>query len=298
MFIKIPGPCFNAEGGGGGGPVASPFTGGGQGRARPGQQQQEGGDDFDPKEMLRQMAAEIQQANARAAQAHEKSEGLESVLGGMKQALGVENAPEKEADWYEDELLPHLFELEKQGKSHPMISKLAKELKASQSVLGQYREVIESLNKKVEALSNPSHQSEQRAYAQMDDFITDELTSIYGESKAPLHRAVAANIAGDLARIQKEFPHKWEEIRRDERKLKNIVRHHIEAIVPPKARQVMAEKVEAETPITMSTLNQAWQEFQQIKHQMTPHQREEVARHLRQQILAQQFAQTRRIPRW
>lgn len=297
MFIKFPVPFLNSDGGGGGGsPVASPFTGGGQGRARQGQQEG-GGGDVDTQALLREMAQEIHQANLRAAQADQRSDGLENVLGGMREALGVEGRQEKEADWYEDELLPHLLELEKQGKSHPMTAKLAMQLRSTQMTLGEAKQLIAAMKQELADLKNPSLQNEQRAYSQMDDFITEELTSVYGEAKAPLHRAVAANIATDLARIQKEFPHKWEEIRRDERKIRNIVRHHIEAIVPPRARQVMAEKIEADTPITLSTLNEAWQQFNQIKQNLTPYQREEISRHLRQQILSQQFAQNRRIPR-
>jgi hypothetical protein len=300
MFVSFPSPCLNAESGGGGSsaPVSSPFTAGGsrgtRGAGAP-QGGQEGGD-FDAQTLLREMAQEIQQANQRAEQAARKAGGLENVLGGLRDALGGEGPKEKEADWYEDELLPHLFELEKQGKSHPMTATLARQLRQSQEVLGQYKEAMEQMRKEVESLKNPKVQGDQRAYGQIDDMIVDELTSIYGEAKTGLHRAVAANIATDLARIQNEFPQKWDEIRRNEKALANIVKHHIHAIVPPKAREAMAAQVEANTPITMDTLNQAWKEFNSIKHNMDPHQRQAVAEELRRQILTQKFAQTRRLP--
>lgn len=296
MRIFLSSPCFNADGGGAAAPIASPFTGGGAGNRRGPAQQggEDHGHESDTAELLRQMQAEIRQANARASQASEKGSALENIIGGIKTAITGEGEPDP--DWYEDQLVPYLAELEKQGKSHPMTATLARELKKAQEQNRQVMPLVEQLKAEIAQLKNPNFQNDERAYAVMDDAITEELTSVYGEASPTLHRAVAANIAADLARVQKELPGKWEEIRRDPQKLARIVRHHITQMIPPVAKQAIAKQVEDNTPVTLETLTQAWGEFQTIKHQLNPQQREEIATELRRRILSERYAQNRKIP--
>lgn len=299
MHFSISAPCFNADGGGGGGaaPIASPFTAGGQtrGGGRPGQTQVQGSDPITP-DMLQEMYDEIHAANARAEQAAQKAGGLENVLGGLREALGGEKQQEAEADWYEDQLLPHLLALEKDGKSHPMIATLARELRKSQEQQKQAAALYAQLQARLDQTQDPVAQNNERAYSQIDDFITEEITSVYGENKPTMHRAIAANIAQDLKRVQAEFPSEWEKIRRDPAKLHRIVQHHVAGIVPPRARQALAAQVEANTPVTLQTVEQAWQEFQSIKDQLDPQLRSEMATELRRQLLTHRFAQGRRLP--
>lgn len=237
-------------------------------------------------------------ANQRASQADARTQGLAGVLGNVQKAFAGDKGDEQEPDWYEgdDGVLRHLLELEKQGKSHPMTATLARELRKSQAQQAELMELVQSLKNETKELRNPSVQNDERAFSQIDDTIVDELTSIYGEAQAPLHRAVAANIAADIARLQKEFPGKWEELRRDQNKLAKIVKHHITAIIPPVARQAIAKQVEDATPVTMQTLNRAWAEFQGIKHTLDPQARGEIATELRRQILAENYMQGRRLP--
>ncbi len=291
MNVSLPSPLMNADGGGGGGPVASPFTQGGGG----GRGQSQGGD-MDTAELLRQLQGEIQQANARASQADQRSQSLAGVLGGIKQAVTGESNEPQEQDWYEQGLLPMLLELEKEGKSHPMTATLARELKKSQEQQRQLMELVQELRNKTQEIQDPQVQNDERAFSQIDDAIIEELTSVYGEPKTNLHRAVAANIAADIQALKAKLPGKWEEIRRDPSKLRRIVQHHITGITPPTARQAMAKQIDDNTPVTMQTLNAAWSEFQQIKHNLDPQSRAEIAANLRQQILAEQFMQSRRLP--
>ncbi len=291
MIFKISSPMLNSDGGGSG-PAASPFTGGAGGR--PGQNQQN--QDTSTADLLASLTQEIEGTKARISHSEQRNAGLEGIIGGIRQAVGGKEPDSIVSDWYEDELLPHLFELEKQGKSHPMTATLAKELKAAQvreSQLEQRLAQIEALQKQS---SNPEFQSDDRAYGQMDDMITTELESVYGEASPNLHRAIGANIANDLARIQKEFPDKWKDIRRNPEKLNRIVSHHIALMIPPKAVNVMKQQQDDSTPITLNLVNEAIEEFNNTKHQMTPQQRQEIAKILRQQHLSISYSQNRRIP--
>ncbi len=291
MFVSLSSPMMNADGGGGGGPVASPFT---QGGGRGGSGHQGGGESGG--DLLAELQAEIQLANRRAAQADERSQGLAGIVGGIKKAVSGGES-EQEQDWYEDQLLPHLLQLEKDGKSHPMTATLARELRKSQEQQQQLVELARSLKEELAEMKNPQVQNDERAFSTIDDSIIEELTSIYGEHSVPMHRAVAANIAADIQRIKTELPGKWEEIRRDQKKLQRIVKHHISAVIPPVARQAIAKQIEDNTPVTMQTLNAAWGEFQQIKDKLDPQTRSEMATELRRQILAEKFAESRRMPR-
>ena len=293
MLVSLPIPCFSAEGGAAGAPGASPFTGGGS--SRQGRGASSGGADLSPDDLLAELRSELEQTKRNAAQAQQRSAGVEKTMDGLRSVLGG-GAQEAEPDWYEDELLPHLFQLEKEGKSHPMIAKLAAQLKKEQEGTRAYAQKFAQLEAQIAQLSDPRAQNDDRAYGQIDDFLTTELEQVYGEAPSTLHRAVAANIAADLTRLQKEFPGKWEEIRRNPQALQKVVKHHILQIVPPQAKQAIAKQVEDATPVTLQTLNQAWNEFQQIKGRLDPHDRERVATELRRQILAERYAQTRRIP--
>jgi len=286
MSFALPSPFLNSDGGGGGGPVASPFTGGGRGHSG-------GGDDS--TDLLKQLKAEIQEANSRATQADERSQSLAGVLGGIKSAVtGGQQGPDP--DWYDEGILPMLLELEKDGKSHPMTATLARELKKSQEQQRQLAELVRTLQARTEEIQDPNTQNDERAFSTMDDYIVDELTSVYGEPKTNLHRAVAANIAADIQAIKTKLPGKWEEIRRDPGKLRKIVQHHITGIIPPTARQAIAKQVDDNTPVTLQTLHQAWDEFQGIKHTLDPQTRGEMASEIRRQLLSEKFMQNRRLP--
>jgi hypothetical protein len=291
MNFKLSSPMLNSDGGGGGGgPISSPFTAGG---GRPGQSQQNQNSSTD--DLLAELTKEIRGTQQMVQQQGQRNSSLEKVIGGIKQAVGGE--PDALPDWYEDEILPHLFELEKEGKSHPMTATLAKELKAAQLREFKLEERLQRIEQREKELSDPNTQSDDRAYSTMDDFITTELESVYGEASPNLHRAIGANIANDLSRIQKEFPEKWKEIRRNPETMQKIVAHHITLMIPPKAVSVMQKQQEDNTPISLSMVNQAIDEFHQTKHKMTPQQRSDVAQILRQQHLQLTYSENRRIPR-
>jgi vacuolar-type H+-ATPase subunit E/Vma4 len=147
----------------------------------------------------------------------------------------------------------------------PLTGKIATVLAQNQKEVLELQRLVREQSETIKKLQNPTSAANQRAFAAMDDSITTTLEGMYGEVPVAFHDAVSQEIEGVIKTLMREAPEKWEQIRRSEVFQKRLVAHCAQKLVPPKARQVMLEKHEAERPTTGQDFDQAIRELDQLK---------------------------------
>jgi hypothetical protein len=174
------------------------------------------------------------------------------------------------------------MEADKQGQKLPVSSKMFQQLYNLSKENTESTRMLAELNKKVEMLSNPVTRVDQNSYAIVDDNINEYLETIYGESQPMIANAVREKMVDTIRLIQKEAPQKWEQIRRSPGQLQKLVQHTVLETLPPAVIEQIKAEEEANTPITYSQIQQAYQEMKSAEFQALPaKQRQEIQTQVR-----------------
>jgi hypothetical protein len=168
------------------------------------------------------------------------------------------------------------------GQGLPLTTKLAMEAAAHKKEIRELKAMVQKLASGQQQQNDPEVLYDREAYGRMDLQIQGALKNIYGEINPRLFQAITAEVGGEIQRLKREKPQIWQEIRRNPDHMQRMSLHFVEKFVPPKARQMMLEDKERNTPMTRSELNQAMREADQIQDQGT---RAKIKESIRQKIL-------------
>jgi hypothetical protein len=157
--------------------------------------------------------------------------------------------------------------------------------KRNRALNGELAEV----KKKLDAVSNPDVQLDQRAGQIMDDALMTALDTVYGvgdelgDTKVAQWNAIIQQMAAEVKGLKREKPELWNQIRRNPQKLHRLVNHFITKNMPPRARQLIEQEQLENEPVTMADLKQAYDEAKAIQD---PRERNAWMTKIRQEILA------------
>ncbi len=135
----------------------------------------------------------------------------------------------------------------------------------------------------------------------MENHIQNHLDSLYGAgaeqsgTKRTVYQGVVNMLQADLKELQQKAPHIWDQVRRDQRKLAQIVQGAVQRIVPPRAMELINQEHLQNTPMTEGEL---WGAFRQVDQRtdLAPAQRRELKESIRIDILAAKQRNLRRRP--
>ena len=95
-------------------------------------------------------------------------------------------------------------------------------------------------------------------------------------------------IINEVQRIQRERPDIWQQIRKNPEYQKRLVMHHVEQIIPPKARELLRNEKIQNTPMSNQDLWQAFREAGE-KYKDNPTMRQKIQTSIRQEIISRKF---------
>ncbi len=292
-------------------PSSSPAGQGQPGSSNPSQGGQ--GGSFDPSEAIRE-ARQARQESSRlrsSFDSHSKDYNqTKETLDRVRQAFVPEEraaAPDPISDLEEqmDYYLEQAMEAKGRGQAIPLTTNLALRFfqaqienhKTQQSLIDQ----IKQLKGGVDQANNPEKSVNDFAYAQMENQIQNQLDSLYGNdprqngAKANVYQGVVRMLQADLTELQEKAPHIWDKVRRNQGQLQQIVQRAVQRIVPPRALEMIQTEQLQNTPMGEGEL---WAAFRQVDQRtdMSPKDRAELKRSIRQDILELSVNRRRRQP--
>jgi hypothetical protein len=251
----------------------------------------EGGD---AHEYLDSLSSEVKSLREEKSRMSSQMKEHGETLSRVKKAFGgeeKERTPDDEDQDFLDMYLEEALEDQKKGgKGLPLTTKLAMELVAARKDLRAMKADMAKLGKGQEQLYDPNLQYDREAYGSLDMQVQNSLHSIYGEINPYMFDSVTKAMADEIKTLKAQKPQVWAEIRRNPEYQKRMAMHFVSKSVPPKARQIMEDERERNTPMTMKELNQAMREADEIRD---VGQRTKIKESIRQKILEERFGGAR-----
>jgi len=205
-------------------------------------------------------------------------------VGRLKAAFAPAPAPEQgNGAWWDDTFM-QLLDADKRGQAMPLTARIGYQTHQNETRLAQVEAALREAKAELERVKNPVNRADQGTYARMDDLLTTNLEALYGEASPALHNAISSEIVDGIRYLQKNDPKQWEQVRRSETLQSRLVDWATRKVVPPGAVDAVAREVEAQTPVTVDTFEQAAQELQSLRGQIPEKQFQDLKVQLRQQM--------------
>ncbi len=301
-----------ASSGGSPAPSGSPSTGGQGGAPSPSHGGEGGG--FDASEAIREARTARQETRGLRSSFDKSSQEFQQTretLDRVKKAFVPEEhtaAPDPVSDLEEqmDYYLEQAMEAKTRGQAIPLTTNLA--LRFFQAQIENHKtqaallEQIKQLKGGVDQANDPERSVNDHAYATMENHIQNHLDSLYGAgveqagTKRTVYQGVVNMLQADLKELQQKAPHLWDQVRRDQRKLAQIVQGAVQRIVPPRAMELINQEHLQKTPMGEGEL---WAAFRQVDQRtdLSAKDRRELKESIRIDILdAKQNARRRQPP--
>lgn len=231
------------------------------------------------------MSREVQTARSEAQDAKDRISKIHSAF-----AEKDSSEPEiDEVDSYADEVLAaHLEGMKNGQKGIPLTAKTAMLLQKTNAQLKEAMKIINDLKGRTDTLSDPNMEFDRRAYANLDMELQNTIEKVYGKADAQIVGMASQKIINEVQRIQRERPDIWQQIRKNPEYQKRLVMHHVEQIIPPKARELLRNEKIQNTPMSNQDLWQAFREAGE-KYKDNPTMRQKIQTSIRQEIISRKF---------
>ena len=247
------------------------------------------------QEMLKSLGGEVESLKSERDSMAKVMKGTENEVARIKRAVVGEpehkRSPDDEDGDFANMFLDAALEDQKNGgKGLPLTTKLAMEMVEMRKANRQLSDQIKKLTEGHGKLTDPEIQYDQQAFGAMDLQVQNTLQSVYGEIQPHMFRAVTSAMADEIKNLKATKPQVWAEIRRNPEYQRRMSLHFVEKMVPPKARQIMTDEKERNTPMTRKELKQAMGEANQIAN---PEKRAQVKEMIRQKLLEDMYSNKR-----
>lgn len=237
------------------------------------------------EERLGGLEKELKSSRQEAKESSDKLGKLRDVFVPREESVD----PQAEYDSFLNSVLDWSLENQKQGKgSMPITTNMAVKLVEVAKAAGKSNKEIAELKAKIENLSNPDNQQDQRAFSDLDAKLSDKLEQLYGKENFSPERfgAIASEITKEIKRLKSDQPDQWSQIRRSPKYLQAMVDHFVMRGVPNHAREMLQKQELDNYDMSEKELSEALRQAQSIQD---PKARGQVVKSIREELWQKKF---------
>jgi len=172
----------------------------------------------------------------------------------------------------------------------PITVQLAGQLVQQKELARQLQSKINELTGKVDRFANPDYERENRAYFSMDSMAQNMIENVYGQPQPHILNGVAQGMVQSAKAMQAQAPDKWAAIIRTPALQQRFVQHHVEQLIPQKAKDLLHQQKLQSEDMPASEILQAMQELKQAYEagKVTPEDYSKIKREMRQKFWEEQ----------